>query len=70
MDDPLNIHFTKLPSCKTGSYPTSTAASLFMQRKNNEPEFTGTLSQINPIGKITPYIECCSYLPSVPVPPN
>jgi len=57
MDNPLNIHFTNLPSCKTGSWPTSTAASLIMQRKNNESEFTGTLSQINPIIKITPYTE-------------
>jgi hypothetical protein len=56
MDD-LTIHFTNLPSCKTGSYPTSTAASLIMQGTNNEPEFTGTLSQINTISNITPYTE-------------
>jgi len=57
MDDTLDTHFKNLHSCKTGSYPTSTAASLIMQRKNNEPAFTGSLSQINPISNITPYIE-------------
>jgi len=59
MGDPLDIHFTKPHSCKTGIYPMNTAAFLIMQRKNKEPEFTGTLSQINPISNITPYTGLC-----------
>jgi hypothetical protein len=56
MGDSLVIQPIALPSCKASSCPTSTEASHITQNIDIYSGFTSTLSQINPIRNITPYV--------------